>query len=178
MKTKKNTHLELKLHEMNNKKLEKIHTEELGLKIPADYFSKSKIEILNKINEEKSRKAIPFYKKKQYWMVAASVLFLLGFSFYSINGFLGIKNQSVTTNKVVVLENKLTKKPSSQEVTKTIEQPKINLPEKNIASIPKEKPAKTAITPEEIKNNVLVESLFIEENQINDYVTNYMLEDI
>lgn len=187
MKTIKNTHLDLKLHEINNKKLEETHSTDLGLKIPEDYFSKSKIEILNRIKKEQKPKVMPFYKKKQNWMVAASLLFLLGLSFYSINkGLISQKNETILTNQPLVIENKIIKEiepvainttdsvlETIKEVNKVVETIKVK---KNIVAKPQI--IDEEITLDQIKNNLLVESLFIEDNQLNDYVTNYMLEDI
>lgn len=189
MKTIKNTHLDLKLHEINNKKLEETHSTDLGLKIPEDYFSKSKIDILNRIKQEQEPKVIPFYKKKQNWMVAASLLFLLGLSFYTINnGLIGQKDETILTNQPLVIENKIIKEiepvainttdsvlETIKEVSKVVETIKIK---KNIVTKSKPQIIDEEITLDQLKNNLLVESLFIEDNQLNDYVTNYMLEDI
>ena len=189
MKTIKNTHLDLKLHEINNKKLEETHSTDLGLKIPEDYFSKSKIEILNRIKQEQEPKVIPFYKKKQNWMVAASLLFLLGLSFYTINnGLISQKNEPILSKQPLVIENKSIKEiePVAVNITDSVME-KIKKENKIVETIKienkivaKSKPQiiDEEITLDQIKNNLLVESLFIEDNQLNDYVTNYMLEDI
>lgn len=178
MKTTKNTHLDLKLHEMNNIKLKEVHTNELGMKVPDDYFSNSKIQILNRIKEESQPKVVPYYKKKQNWMAAASLLILLGLSFYSVNGFFDLKKEPLQTSSPVVIENNVSKKVLSTEVNLPEAPVKRIVVENKIVEKPSVKIIEEEITLDQIKNNLLVESLFLEENQLNEYVTNYMLEDI
>lgn len=180
MKSIKNTHLDLKLHEINNIKLKETHAIELGMNIPENYFSKSKIQILNRIKEDKHTPIILFYKKRNNWMLAASVLFLIGLSFYSIYGYFGIKNKPLTNKQPVVLENNTSKQVLAIDPEFSNESTKKIFETKRIVSKPKPiiDEMKEAIKLDGIKNNLLVETLFLEENQLNEYVTNYMLEDI
>lgn len=176
MNTKKNTNLDLKLHEINNTKLADTHTNELGFKIPENYFSNSKLEILNRIKEENTQKTNLVFKKKKNWMLAASLLFLLGLTIYSYRGLFTPTQEVIIPNQPLVIENKIIKKP--QVVVASASKKILN------TKIVVEKTIKKSVNIEEntsldsIKNNLLVESLFIEDHQLNEYVTNYMLEDI
>ncbi len=72
--------------------MHKMHSEELGLNIPKDYFSKSKIEILEKVANQKKSKFTIFSRERILWSVAASIAIIL--SWYIVRPyFLSIVQQ-------------------------------------------------------------------------------------
>lgn len=173
MKTQIPNNSDLKLHELNNKKLEEIHLNELGLKIPDNYFSDSKKKIIGEILNEKTPKVIPFYRQKRIWYIAASMLLLFGLTF--VNTFTPFESE----NKSIVLEdtiNKLNKEPKQDAVTIP------DLQSKNKDLVNSNKLSNNSNTPaillKEAENDILIKSLFIEDHEVNEYVTNYMLEEI
>ncbi len=178
MKTIKNTHVDLKLHEINNKKLAEIHRKDLGLTVPEDYFAKSKLEILKKVKEENPMIVIPFYQKKQNWMLAASLIFLLGFSFYLINTTIIVNNKTILPTENTFVAKKTKENNNLIVVNKVDTTIKMKVLSKKNSIKPTTYNTESNIETTNTANNLLIESLFIEENQLNDYVTNYMLEDI
>jgi hypothetical protein len=172
MKTQIPNNSKLKLHEFNNKKMEEIHLNELGLKIPDNYFAHSKNEILKELLKEK-KKVIPFYQQKKAWLIAASLLLLFGLIFFNVFSILeSDNNRIVTTDTINQMNKELNEDIASTTFVQSqsddiISNDKINDNQNTQASYIKQ-----------IENDVLVKSLFIDDNEINEYVTNYMLEDI
>lgn len=172
MKTSKHTNLDLKLHELNNEKLGKKHSEELGLHVPEDYFSNSKSEILSKVLAKKEPKLISIYRKRNIWMVAASIALVFGltvlkpFSVLNFNDSPIVVMDSVTNTsveKIVAADSPAVYQKSN---------------ETDLVSIKESGNGVTSEQGESVENDIVVESLFMEENEINESVNNYMLEDI
>ena len=65
-----------------DKKMQSVHTKDLGLDIPQDYFSKSKIEILEKVGNENKGKLVSLYSNKIFWAAAAGIALLIAISIY------------------------------------------------------------------------------------------------
>lgn len=166
MKTSKHTNLDLKLHELNNEKLKKKHSEELGLHVPEDYFSNSKNEILSKVLTKKEPKLISIYRKRNLWIAAASIVLVFGltvlkpFSILNFNDSPAVVMDSVNSTsveKVVAADSPAVyQKDNQTDLVSTKESGKV----------------------ESVESDIVVESLFMEENEINESVNNYMLEDI
>ena len=68
-----------------DKKMQSVHTKDLGLDIPQDYFSKSKIEILAKVGNENKGKLVSLYSNKIFWAAAAGIALLIAISIYRTN---------------------------------------------------------------------------------------------
>lgn len=172
MKTSKNINPDLKLHELNNENLKKKHSEELGLHVPEDYFAKSKSEILSKVLVKQESKIIPMYRKRSTWIVAASIVLILGITVYKPFSVLNFNDSPTvvvdsvvnsSTEKVVVTDSPAVySKDSQSDVALTKESGSIS----------------TSSNVKSVENDIVVESLFMEENEINESVNNYMLEDI
>lgn len=144
-----------KMNQMKDNELNQIHSDALGLKIPENYFSNSKNEILNKVLAEKETKVIPFYKKRTTWLAAASVTLLLGLSIFRTYNS---QNQESITNQ---LADSIVQLDTKNSATAT---PNNNNPIPNYS-----------LTNE---NDILVSSLFVEDKEIDEYITNYILNDI
>ena len=65
-----------------DEKIQSVHTKDLGLDIPQDYFSKSKIEILAKVGNENKGKLVSLYSNKIFWAAAAAIALLIAISIY------------------------------------------------------------------------------------------------
>lgn len=172
MKTSKHANLDLKLHELNNQKLKKKHSEELGLNVPEDYFSNTKSEILKKVLTKKEPKLISIYRKRSTWLVAASIALVFGltvlkpFSGLNFNDSPMVVLDSVdnaSIEKVVVTDSPAVYQKNNQ---------------KDFVSTKESGNGVTSEHVESAENDIIVKSLFIEENEINESVNNYMLEDI
>lgn len=137
-----------KMNQIKEDELNKIHSDTLGLTIPENYFSNSKNEILNKVLAEKETKVIPFYKKRTSWLAAASVTLLLGLSIFRTYNS---QNQENITNQLtdsIVQIDNTTTNNTTQGHN---------------------------LVPE---NDIIVSSLFVEEKEIDEYITNRLLEDM
>ncbi|TVZ56260.1 hypothetical protein OD91_1542 [Lutibacter sp. Hel_I_33_5] len=76
---------------------EKRHNTDLGLKIPEDYFSKSKQSILNKIADEEKGKVVPLYRNLYVWSAAAVIALL--FTVFVFNPF---ESQNEFENDILI----------------------------------------------------------------------------
>lgn len=124
-------------------KMHKMHSEELGFNIPDNYFSKSKIEILEKVaNQKKSRLTI-FSRERIIWSVAATIAIIFAVSFFKPNVLPSFNNVPAI-------------------VSDTIDYMKNN----NLAQ------------GELIENDILITSLFVPDNEIDEFVDNYVLEEL
>lgn len=156
-----NKNEDLKSHQLNDDKLTTIHKEDLGLKIPEDYFSQSKNEILSKVLNKKQPKLILHYRKRVLWTIAAAITLFFGLRIYNQYSYSKINqipmavsdtiHQLETGNYPLVLSD------TNPELKDD------NLNSKNILHNEKD---------------ILVKSLFVEDDEIDEYVVNYMLEDI
>jgi len=88
------------------KKMDKMHTEELGLGMPEDYFEKSKIDILDKVFHEKKSKVIPLFRNKVMWFAAAGIALIVALSVFKPVSMSTInKIPSVITDTVGQIRN-------------------------------------------------------------------------
>jgi len=77
MKDNKRWDESMKNNDSFEKIMDKMHTEELGLGMPEDYFSTSKIDILDKVFHEKKSKVIPLFRNKVMWFAAAGIALIV-----------------------------------------------------------------------------------------------------
>lgn len=144
-----------KMNQMKDDELNKIHSDTLGLSIPENYFANSKKEILNKIQADNEPKVIPFYQKRTTWFAAAAVTLLLGLSiFRSYNS----QNKEIISNQItdsivqVEAVNPATVSPNNPNT----------MPNYDLAN----------------ENDILISSLFVDDKEIDEYITNSILDDI
>ncbi|WP_303316787.1 hypothetical protein Q4Q34_08255 [Flavivirga abyssicola] len=128
-----------------DKNMQKLHTEELGLSIPENYFSQSKQDILDKISDKTEHKKPVFFLKKPFvWYAAASVILLIAITIVKSNNSLHIDN-----SQTIVLDT-----------IKQLDKTKFESDSNPFA-----------------EDDILVTSLFIEENDIDEFIDNYVLEE-
>ena len=132
-------------NEINKHDFSTKHAEELGMKVPENYFSSSKNEILNKLPRKQNLIVRLFSRKTMIWAAAASIALLFTFSIFNQNGI----NVNNTIPKIVA---------DSIELLKTK-----GLSNENLALN---------------DDDFLVSSLFIEENDIDAFVEDYILDEL
>lgn len=135
LETGSQTTFDSKMHEM--------HSEELGFQVPKDYFSTSKIEILEKISNQKEQRLGFFSRKRIIWSVAASIAIFIALTVFKPNAI-------PSMDKIPAI------------VSDTIDQLKTN--------------GLAQVEPEE--NDILITSLFVADNEIDEFVDNYVLEEL
>ena len=147
-----------KINEMRDEELNKIHADSLGLSVPENYFSNSKKEILAKVLAEKEPKVIPFYKKRSSWLAAATITLLLSIGIF--NSYNSQKQDIITKQ----LTDSVAQIDSNENATKAIPQSNFKnpIPSYNLTN----------------DSDILVSSLFVEDKEIDEYITKYILEDI
>lgn len=79
MKTKK-----LDVFDQRN---QKIHTKDLGLQLPEDYFTKSKSSILSQVSSKKRSKLIMLSRKAIIWSTAVAALLIFTITIFKNNEF-------------------------------------------------------------------------------------------
>lgn len=70
-----------------DKRNQKKHTEELGLQLPEDYFSKSKAAILSQVLNKKRSKLIVFSRKTIVWSTTIAAMLILTITLFRQNNF-------------------------------------------------------------------------------------------
>lgn len=124
-------------------KMQKMHSDELGLKVPKDYFSTSKMEILEKVSNQKKNKFGVFSRKRIIWSVAATIAIFIALTVFK-------PDTLPSMDKIPAI------------VSDTIDQLKTN-----------------GLAQEELEgNDILISSLFIPDNEIDEFVDNYVLEEL
>lgn len=145
-----------------------IHQDELGMSLPDDFFAQSKLEILKQTIDKEPARLDWFKRSSLLWKVAASIVLCIGL--YALNPF----ESANQTNSIVQTETVKTEK-NAWVQTDTSSKNNPN----SAAYI--ERFQKT-ITNEndlfESENEVLIQSLFVEENEVDTYIDNYILKDI
>jgi len=126
-----------------DRKMQEMHSEELGFQVPKDYFSKSKMEILEKVSNQKRIRFNIFSKERIIWSVAATIAIILALTVFKPNAL-----------------------PEMDEipaiVSDTIDQLKTN-----------------GLAQDEFEENeILITSLFISDNEIDEFVDDYVLEEL
>lgn len=156
-----NKNKDLKSHQLNDEILTKIHKEDLGLKIPEDYFSQSKNEILSKVLNKKQPKLLLLYRKRIMWTMAAAIALFFGLKIYNQHSYSKMNQIPMAVSDTI---DRLETGNSPLVLSDTNPE----LKEDNLNT--KNKMLK--------ESDVLVKSLFVEDAEIDEYVVNYMLEDI
>lgn len=135
LETGSQTSFDSKMHEM--------HSEELGFQVPEDYFSKSKMEILEKVSNQKEHRFNIFSRKRIVWSAAATIAIIVALTVFK-------PNELPSMDKIPAI------------VSDTID----NLKNDGLAQV----------EPEE--NDILITSLFVADNEIDEFVDNYVLEEL
>lgn len=135
LETGSQTSFDSKMHEM--------HSEELGFQVPEDYFSKSKMEILAKVSNQKEQRFNIFSQKIIVWSAAATIAIIVALTVFK-------PNELPSMDKIPAI------------VSDTID----NLKNDGLAQV----------EPEE--NDILITSLFVADNEIDEFVDNYVLEEL
>lgn len=175
MKTeRKNT---MEIHQLKDEKLTKIHKEELGLNVSEGYFAQSKNQILSKTFQAQNKSYIVdwFTDKNRIWKVAASLILFFGLLVY-------LQFTSNSISKTVESSISLVK--SSNEINQSLVQSDSNQGTKRLKSIITntnkyidcQKNKEENVVQNE--NDILVKSLFVEEDEVDQYIENSILEDI
>jgi len=158
MKNQKKWDEQMKDKDSFEKKLDIMHTDELGLGMPEDYFSKSKNDILEKINSEKKSKVIPIYKNKVVWFAAAGIAFIL----------------ALTVFKPDVLPD-IGEIPSI--VSDSVDQIK-NFDLATINEFVEEDVLIASLFVDESQIDTYIDNYIIEETFIDEYIDNYIMDDL
>ena len=135
LETGSQTSFDSKMHEM--------HSEELGFQVPEDYFSKSKMEILEKVSNQKEHRFNIFSRKRIVLSAAATIAIIVALTVFK-------PNELPSMDKIPAI------------VSDTID----NLKNDGLAQV----------EPEE--NDILITSLFVADNEIDEFVDNYVLEEL
>lgn len=80
----------MKNNDSSEKKMDKMHAEELGLGMPEDYFSTSKIDILDKVFQDKKSKVVPLFRNKVMWFAAAGIALIVALTVFKPAGMSSI----------------------------------------------------------------------------------------
>ncbi len=124
-------------------KMRKVHSEELGIQVPKDYFSKSKADILEKVSRQKVARFTIFSRKRIVWSVAATIAIILALTVFKPNAIPSIdKIPAIVSDTIDHLQNS------------------------NLAQGELE------------ENDILITSLFVSDNEIDEFVDNYVLEEL
>ena len=144
LKNIKNSHEETNRIRSLNKRIGKLHKEDLGLETPEDYFFSSKKELLERISMEKPVKSSYHFRKKLFLSTAAVIIFLITLNLFNRDVSLRIDE----TTKIVL---------------DTIDELKSNevLTEQHF---------------EKKENDVLIASLFVDDNEIEQFIDSYVME--
>lgn len=124
-------------------KMQELHSEELGFQVPKDYFSKSKMEILEKISNQKEESYGFFSRKRIVWSAAATITIIVALTVFKPNVLPSFKNVPAI-------------------VSDTIDQ----LQNNNLAQ------------GEFKEDDILITSLFVPDNEIDEFVNDYVLEEL
>lgn len=74
-----------------DKERQEKHEAELGFKVPSNYFSNSKKDLLENINTGKRNKLIVFSRRNIGWSIAAAVALLITLNVFKTDGLRGIE---------------------------------------------------------------------------------------
>ncbi len=93
LETGSQTTFDSKMHEM--------HSEELGFQVPEDYFSKSKMEILAKVSNQKEQRFNIFSRKRIIWSVAATITIIVALTVFKPNALTSFDNVPVIVSDTI-----------------------------------------------------------------------------
>lgn len=123
-------------------KMKEMHSEELGLKTPENYFSTSKMEILEKVSNQKEKRFNIFSRKRIVWSAAATIAIIFAVSVFKPNALPSFNNvPEIVSDTINYLQNN------------------------NLAQ------------GEFKEDDILITSLFVPDNEIDEFVNNYVLEE-
>ncbi|MFO7674305.1 MAG: hypothetical protein R6V74_11405 [Lutibacter sp.] len=123
--------------------MHKMHSSALGFQVPEDYFSKSKMEILEKVSNQKEQRFNIFSRKRIFWAAAATIAIIFAVSVFKPNVLPSFNNVP-------------------EIVSDTIDQ----LQNNNLAQ------------GEFKEDDILITSLFVPDNEIDEFVDDYVLEEL
>ena len=126
-----------------DRKMQEMHSEELGFQVPKDYFSKSKMEILEKVSNQKDKRFNIFSRKRIVWAAAASIAIIIAVTVFRPNAI-----------------------PAMNEIPVIVSDTINHLKNDGLAQT----------EPEE--NDILITSLFVADNEIDEFVEDYVLEEL
>lgn len=126
-----------------DRKMHEMHSEELGLHTPKDYFSKSKTDILEKVSNKRGVRFNIFSRERIVWFVAASIAIIFALTVFKPNSLPSI-------DEIPAI------------VSDTIDYSKNN-------DLAQGEPA---------ENDILITSLFVSDNEIDEFVDNYVIEEL
>lgn len=156
---------------MEDKKRNQIHIEELGLNIPEGYFAQSKNEILTKTSERRRSKMDGFFIKKTAWKIAASVALLMGATIY-----FQYSSKSISVSESEMAEINTSPKIGGETLAQSDTSSKIKNRNTRMKYGKNENVMHKNVVQNE--NDILVKSLFVEDAEVDNYIDNYILEDI
>lgn len=126
-----------------DRKMKEMHSSALGLKTPENYFSASKMEILEKVSNQKEKRFYLFSRKRIIWAAAASIAIIFAVSVFKPNVFPSFNNvPAIVSDTVELFQNN------------------------NLAQ------------GEFKEDDILITSLFVPDNEIDEFVNNYVLEEL
>lgn len=127
-----------------DKKMQKTHSEDLGLDVPLNYFSQSKNRLLTSVPDKKGRNVVSLSNHKLWWLAAASIALIFTVSLFKTNSISVIEGLPGIVSDTIV---KLKGDGFSMD---------------NFAFE---------------EDEFLVTSLLIGDNEIDEFVDNYILEE-
>jgi hypothetical protein len=126
-----------------DKKIQEMHSEELGFKTPENYFSQSKINILEKVSNQKEQGPNIFSRKRIAWAAAATIAIIFAVSVFKPNALPSFNNvPSIVSDTIDYLQNNNLAQSESEE------------------------------------SDFLITSLFVPDHEIDEFVDNYVLEEL
>lgn len=169
-----NTDNKIKSLQRTDDEQSKIHQEDMGFTLPDDFFAISRNEILKQTVEKEVPK-INWYKSNTIlWKIAASFVLFLGiFAIYNSanNSPFQDENKTLIASNENNFEN-VTYADSSAKMTNNSKELSSNYERLST------KKDQNLNSSKMIENDVLVQSLFVEEKEVDQYIDNYILEDI
>lgn len=156
-----------------NKDLTKLHKEKLGMDIPEDFFAKSKADILDSIPKIEEPKQTVFWLKPIIaYPIAASIVFLLGLTFWLQNDTTTIEQKITNFEKM----NSMDINSDNFLVTSLfVEDDKID---QFMDDFIMEEIIVDAELSEQQLENIFINSLFVEDSLINYYIDKNLIENI
>jgi len=126
-----------------DRKMKEMHSSALGLKTPENYFFQSKINILEKVSNQKEKRFYLFSRKRIIWAAAASIAIIFAVSVFKPNVLPSFNNvPAIVSDTIELFQNN------------------------NLAQ------------GEFKEDDILITSLFVPDNEIDEFVDNYVLEEL
>ncbi len=93
LETGSQTSFDSKMHEM--------HSEKLGFQVPDGYFSKSKMEILEKVSKQKEQRFGIFSRKRIIWSAAATIAIIVALTVFKPDAIPSFDNVPVIVSDTI-----------------------------------------------------------------------------